>query len=218
MSKTQTALSATSRTELGKGVAHLRKAGQIPAVVFGHGLASIPVALDAHEFELLRRKVHSNTILELSIDGKDKHRVMIHGIQIDPRDRELLHVDLFALKSGEEVTVEVPLVSTGVAYAADKLGGTLLHNISHIRVRALPEKLPEAIEFSVESLVDFEVAIHLRDLALPADVTVLSDLDEVVAKVAPPHVVEEEPVVEVVAEEGAVEEAPVEGGETPKAE
>jgi large subunit ribosomal protein L25 len=216
VTKTQTELSATSRTELGKAVAHLRRNGQIPAVVFGHGLASIPVSLDAHEFEQLRRTAHANAIVELRIDGKDKHRVLIHGLQVDPRTRRLLHVDLFALKSGEEVTVDVPLVAVGEAFAAARLGGTLLHTVDRVRVRALPEKLPESIEYSVEPLVDFDQAIYLRDLTIPAGVTLLSDPDEIVAKVVPPHVVEEvaPEVVEEVVEEG--EAAATEAG--PEAE
>ena len=208
MSSTPTVLTATSRTETGKAVAHLRQAGKIPAVVFGHGLESIPVTLDAHEFDRLRRTIHSNSIISLEIDGKDKRRVMVHGIHIDPRYRRLLHVDLFALKSGEEVTVEIPLHTTGEAYAATKLGGTLLHTVDRVRVRALPEMLPEGLEVSVESLVDFDAAIHLRDVALPEGVTLLSDPDEVVAKVIPqraieePVVVAEEPVAEAEAEAG----------------
>ncbi len=200
-----TVLTAKSRTEIGKAVAHLRQAGRVPAVVFGHGLASIPVSLDTHEFEHVRRTAHSNTIFELKIDGKDVHKVLIHGVQIDPRHRQLLHVDLFELKSGEEVTVEIQLRTTGESYAVDRLGGTMLHNIDRIKVRALPEKLPDSIEFSIESLVDFETAIHLRDLPMPAGVTLLSDPDEVVAKVAAPHVIEE-PVV-VAAEEEPAEAA-----------
>jgi len=197
-------LAATRRTETGRAVARLRKAGRIPAVVFGHGIDSVAVSLDGLEFDHIRRNVHSNTIVELKIDGKDKHRVMVHGIQLDPRTRRLLHVDLFELKSGEEVTVDIPLHANGVSYAVDRLGGTLLHTIDHVRVRALPERLPESLEFSIEGLVDFDGAVHLRELALPDGVTLLSDPDEVVAKVAAPHVVEE---VAPVAEE-AVPEAP----------
>jgi large subunit ribosomal protein L25 len=193
-------LTATRRTETGKAVSHLRSAGRLPAVVFGHGLASIPVSLDAHEFEHVRRTAHSNTIIELKIDGKDVHRVLIHGVQVDPRHRRLLHVDLFELKSGEEVTVEIQLRTTGESYAVARLGGTLLHNIDRIKVRALPEKLPDSIEYSIEPLQDFEAAIHLRDLPMPDGVTLLSDPEEVVAKVAAPHVVEEPVVVAAEAE------------------
>jgi large subunit ribosomal protein L25 len=202
-----TVLTATRRTETGKSVSHLRRAGRVPAVVFGHGLDSISVSLDAHEFDHVRQTDHSNTIIDLKNDGKDVHRVLVHGIQIDPRNRHLLHVDLFALKKGEEVTVEIPLHTTGESFAVARLGGTLLHNIDHVKIRALPEKLPEALEYSIESLVDFDTAIHLRDLSLPADVTLLSDPDEVVAKVAAPHVVEE-PVAPEAAEVPA--EAPEE--------
>ena len=202
-------LAATSRTETGKSVARLRKAGRLPAVVFGHGIASIPVSLDGHEFDHVRRTAHSNTIFELKIDGKDVHRVLIHGVQVDPRNRQLLHVDLFELKSGEEVTVEIILHTTGESYAVARLGGTLLHNIDRIKVRALPENLPDSIEFSIEGLDDFEKSIHLRDLPMPDGVTLLSDPDEVVAKVAAPHVIEE-PVVAEVAEEAVEEEAAAE--------
>ena len=205
MSTAPSVLKATRRDEVGKKVSHLRKAGQIPAVVFGHGMASIPVAIDAHEFDHLRRTVHPNTILELQLGGKEKHRVLVHGVQTDPRSRQLLHVDLFAIRSGEEVTVEVPLVACGEAFAATKMGGTLLHTVTRVRVRAMPERLPESIEFSVESLVDFDAAIHLRDVPMPAGVTVLTDLDEVVAKVAAPH---------VTAEEAPAEEAPAAAPET----
>jgi large subunit ribosomal protein L25 len=200
-------LKATRRDELGKKVSHLRKAGQIPAVVFGHGMASIPVTIDAYEFDHLRRTVHPNTILELQLGGKEKHRVLVHGVQTDPRSRRLLHVDLFAIRSGEEVTVEVPLVATGESFAVARMGGTLLHTVTHVRVRAMPENLPEAIEFSIEPLADFDASIHLRDLTIPAGITVLTDLDEVVAKAAAPH---------VTAEEGpAAEEAPEAGEEAP---
>ena len=177
MSSAPSVLTATRRTETGKAVAHLRKAGKVPAVVFGHGLESIPVSLDAHEFDLLRRTVHSNSIISLVIDGKEKQRVLVRGIQIDPRHRHLLHVDLFALKSGEEVTVDIPVHTTGESYAVARLGGMLLHNLDHVRVRALPEKLPESFEVPIDSLMEIDDALHLRDLTLPEGVTLLAELD-----------------------------------------
>jgi large subunit ribosomal protein L25 len=203
-------LTATRRTETGKAVARLRKAGRIPAVVFGHGIESIPVTLDGQEFDHLRRVAHTNSIVELSL-GKEKHKVMIHGLQVDPRSRHLLHVDLFQLKSGEEVTVEVPLHATGTSYAVERLGGTLLHTIDRVRVRAQPEALPERLEFSIESLVDFDISIRLRDVALPAGVTLLSDPDETVCKVAAPHVVEEAAPAVAEGEEAAGEAPAAEG-------
>jgi large subunit ribosomal protein L25 len=211
VSSAPTVLTATKRTELGKGAARVRKAGRVPAVVFGHGIESMPVSLDAHDFDMLRKHLHSNTLIELRVEGAEARKVMVHGIQIDPRYRRLLHVDLFAFKTGEEVTVDIALVTVGYSHAVDKLDGTLLHNVDHVRVRALPESLPESIEVSIEPLVDFEVAVHVRDLTLPEGVTLLSDPDEVVAKVIPPAVAEV--VAEAPVEEAAEGETPAVEGE-----
>jgi large subunit ribosomal protein L25 len=191
VSSAPTVLNAVSRPETGKAAAKLRRTGKLPAVVFGHGVDSIPISLDAHEFDHLRKTNHSNTIISLTIDGKAKRNVMLHGFQIDPRTRQLLHVDLFALKTGEEVTVEIPVHTIGESYAVARLGGTLLHTVSHVRVRALPEKLPESLEVCIDSLDDFEKALHVRDLVLPEGVTLMSEADDVVAKVAAPKAVEE---------------------------
>jgi large subunit ribosomal protein L25 len=96
-------------------------------------------------------------------------------------------------------------VSEGISEAVENAGGTLLHVIDHVRVRALPDHLPESIHYSIESLATFDDAIHVRDLAIPSDATLLTDLDEVVAKVLPPRV-EEEPVVAEAAEGEEAEE------------
>jgi large subunit ribosomal protein L25 len=80
-----------------------------------------------------------------------------------------------------------------------------------VRIKALPDHLPQSIEYSIESLIDFDAAIHVRDLAIPSDVTLLTDLDETVAKVQAPRIeVEEVPVVE--GEEGEAAEG-AEGAE-----
>jgi large subunit ribosomal protein L25 len=111
----------------------------------------------------------------------------------------------------EELTVDVPLVPVGTSSAVVDDGGTLLHAIESVRIKALPDHLPQSIEYSIESLVDFDATIHVSDLAIPDDVTLLSDPDDVVAKVQAPRVeVEEVPV----AAEG--EEAP-EGEEAAEA-
>jgi large subunit ribosomal protein L25 len=90
------------------------------------------------------------------------------------------------------------------------LNGTLLHPTETVKVKALPDHLPQSIEYSVESLIDFDAALHVRDLAIPSDVTLLTDPDEIIAKVQAPRIeVEEEPVVE----EGELEEGEAAEGE-----
>jgi large subunit ribosomal protein L25 len=194
-------LAAARRDVTGKAVARLRRDGRLPAVVYGHGVESENVSLDTHEFELLRRRAGSNTLVDLSVDGGRRRTVLIHGVQQDVVSRHPLHVDLFVVRMTEELTVEVPLVSTGVAPAVDVHGGTLIHALEHVRVRALPANLPQSISYPIDGLADFDAAIHVRDLVIPSDVTLVTDADELVAKVERPRVEVEEAPAEEAAEE-----------------
>ncbi|HEX5149277.1 MAG TPA: 50S ribosomal protein L25 [Candidatus Limnocylindrales bacterium] len=208
MSTARATLAAEHRDIIGKKVATLRRAGRLPAVVYGHGVASDSISVDAHEFEQLRRHTGPNALVDLSVDGKKPQPVLVHSVQVHPVNRRTLHVDLFLVRMTEELTVEVPLVATGDAPAVTLHGGTLLHPSESVRVRALPDHLPQSIEYSVEGIADFDTAIYVRDLIVPSDVTLLTDGDEIIAKVQPPRV-EEEP--EVVAEAEGVEGEEAEG-------
>jgi large subunit ribosomal protein L25 len=176
-------LAAEPRELVGKKVATLRRGGRLPAVVYGHGVSSENLSLDAHEFELLRRKAGQNALIDLSVNGSKTRPVLVHGVQVHPVNRRPLHVDLFLVRMTEELTVDVPLVPTGISNAVENLNGTLLHQMESVRVRALPDHLPQSIEYSIESLVDFDAVVKVSDLTIPGDVTLLTDPDEVVAKV-----------------------------------
>ena len=211
MATARPSLAAKPREVTGKAVKKLRSAGQLPAVVYGHGVDSTNVTLDAHEFDLLRKHAGPNALIDLSVDGDKANPVLIHDVQIHPVNRRPLHADLFLVRMTEELTVDVRLVATGESAAVTQLNGTLLHPTENVRVKALPDHLPQSIEYSVESLVDFDATIHVRDLSIPDDVTLLTDPDEVIAKVQAPRIeIEEEPVVEE-GEEGVEGEA-AEGG------
>ena len=216
MTSTRPALAAERRTITGKAVAGLRRDGRLPAVVYGHGVESASVSLDAHEFDILRRRVGRNALIDLSIDGGKAKPVLIHGVQIHKVNRRPIHVDLFAVRMTEELTVDVPVHGTGEAEAVTKHGGTLLNASGSVKVRARPDHLPQVIEVDLAVLVDFDAAIYARDLPIPEGVTLLTDPDEIVFKVSPPRVQEVEvaPVAEVV----PAEEAPAEGGEAGSAE
>jgi len=205
-------LAAASRELTGKAVARLRRDGILPAVLYGHGVESANVSVDAHEFELLRRRAGPNTLVDLAVDGKKSKPVLVHGVQVHPVTRRPLHVDLFLVRMTEEMTVDVPLVPVGTAPAVEIGGGTLLHVTESVKVRALPDHLPQSIEYPIESLADFDAVIRVSELAFPADATLLTDGDEIVAKVLPPRVeVEEAPVAAVEGEEAAEGEAAAEG-------
>jgi large subunit ribosomal protein L25 len=176
-------LAAEPREQVGKKVAILRRAGRLPAVVYGHGVGSENVSLDAHEFELLRRKAGQNALIDLSVNGSKARPVLVHGVQVHPVNRRPLHVDLFLVRMTEELTVDVPLVPIGTSNAVENLNGTLLHQLESVRIRALPDHLPQSIEYSIAGLVDFDAVVKVSDLTIPGDVALLTDPDEVVAKV-----------------------------------
>ena len=190
MSTARPKLAATLRTVTGKKVSHLRRAGQLPAVVFGRGIESNNVSVDAHEFEQLRRHAGANTLIDLAVDGGATSPVLVHGVQTSVITRRPLHVDLFVVRMTEELTVDVPLVSEGISDAIENAGGTLMHVIDTVRVRALPDHLPQSIHYSIEALATFDDQIHVSDLVIPSDATLLNDPSEVVAKVLPPRVEE----------------------------
>jgi large subunit ribosomal protein L25 len=216
-------LAAEPRELVGKKVATLRRVGRLPAVVYGHGISSENVSLDAHEFELLRRKAGQNALIDLSVNGSKARPVLVHDVQVHPVNRRPLHVDLFLVRMTEELTVDVPLVPIGTSNAVENLNGTLMHLLESVRVRALPDHLPQSIEYSIESLVDFDEVVKVSDLTIPGDVVLLTDADEVVAKVLASRLQAEAAelaaeTAEAVAEaaegaEGAEGEAPTEGAE-----
>jgi large subunit ribosomal protein L25 len=203
-------LAAERREVTGKKVSYIRAAGKLPAVVFGRGLESDSVTIDAHEFESLRRHAGANALIDLSVDGGKAAPVLVHGVQTHRVTRKPLHVDLYVVRMTEELTVDVPLVSEGVSDAVENAGGTLMRSLESVRVRALPDHLPQSIHYSIDVLNSFDDAIHVRDLEIPEDATLLTDGDEVVAKVLPPRV-EEEPVVAEAVEGEAVEGEGAEG-------
>lgn len=210
MATARPTLAAQHREITGKAVAHLRKAGRLPAVVYGPGEPSTNVTVDSHEFDVLRKRIGPNALVDLSVDGKGAKPVLIHGVHIHPVHRRPLHADLFLVRMTQELIVDVPLVAFGESHAVEQLNGTLLHPTETVKVKALPDHLPQSIEYSVDSLVDFDVALHVRDLTIPSDVTLLTDPDEIIAKVQAPRIeVEEEPVVE----EGELEEGEAAEGE-----
>ena len=207
-------LDATTRSDSGKSAAaRLRREGRLPAVLFGHGLASESLSVDAHELSQLRRRIAATTLVDLSVDGHKPRTVLIHGVQLHRVTHRPLHVDLFAVRMTEELTAEVPLVGDGIAPATEA-GGTLVHPVASVKVRALPRDLPVSIHYDLSLLASFDNVITVADLVAPHGVTINADPSEVVAKVLAPRVEEEAPVVteeQPAAEEAPAAEAPVEG-------
>lgn len=177
---TELKLAATTRTEFGKGAARrIRRAHQIPAVLYGHGAAPVHIALPGHETMLALK--HANALLTIAIEGKD-HLAIAKDVQRDPVRALIEHIDLLAVRKGEKITVVVPIRVVG-----ESAPGTIhfVEAAQGVQVHAEATNLPEAIEVSVEGL-EAGTSVRGSDLALPEGVTLVGDPDETVVSISLP--------------------------------
>ncbi|MFJ5709552.1 MULTISPECIES: 50S ribosomal protein L25/general stress protein Ctc [unclassified Streptomyces] len=193
-------LAAAVRTEFGKGAARkIRRSGNVPAVVYGHGSEPIHITLPTHQTTLALRT--PNVLLSLDIEGKGSELAIPKAAQRDPLKGDLEHVDLLLVKRGEKVTVEVPVVAEGELAA----GGNLLeHVLNTLSVEAEATHLPESVTVSVEGL-EAGASVTAADIALPKGVTLVTEADAVVLQVLAAQA--EEPAAEAAAGDEAAAEA-----------
>jgi large subunit ribosomal protein L25 len=210
-------LSLEPRQVTGKKVAQLRRAGVLPANIYGHGLESVSVQISTEELERTIKAATANEVMDARVAGeRDARPVVIHHIQRHPLNGAFLHADFYQVSLREKMRADVPLLVVGQSDAVDTYNGVLMSGIEVLHIEALPLDIPTHIEVDISGLKELEAAIHVRDLAVPGNVAVLNDPDVVVVKVASPSVsVEEEAAEAAAAEEGApsaAAEAPA-GGE-----
>ncbi len=210
---TRIELAVELREVLGKKVKRLRHDGITPANIYGRGIDSMAVQVPTRELAQTIRVAGRNTLLQVHVHGERRARpVFVHHVQRDPIKDYLLHVDFYQVSLKEKIHIDVPVVVVGEAPAVGVYHGILLQNLNAVTVECLPTDVPSQIEVDVSGLEEIDDAIHVTDLDISPDVTLLVDPEMVVAKVAPPRI--EEEVEEEVAEE--VEEA-VEGEEVEEA-
>jgi large subunit ribosomal protein L25 len=207
-------LVAEKRTVSGKKNTALRAAGKVPAVVYGHGIASEPLELDGKSIERIYRTAGGNKIVNLKVGGGKARNVLIHDVQHGSSRGEITHVDFYIVRMDELLKAEVPVFFTGESNAVFQGEGTLIKGLEMVEVECLPGDLPESLEADISILDDFEKTITLGDLKIPEGVTVVAeDMTALVAKVEPPRSDEEmaelDEAVEGGVPESAQEEAPV---------
>jgi large subunit ribosomal protein L25 len=211
-------LPVETREVTGKKVAALRRSGMLPANVYGKGLASVSIQLETEAMEKVVKTSAANEVIDLKIGGERITRpVVIQKLQRHPLTSNYLHAEFYQVSLTETMRAEVPLVVVGSSDAVTTYNGVLVTALESLHVEALPLNLPPRIEVDITPLVELEQSIHVRDLPIPANVTVLTDPDVMVVKVTAPRVAEEEEVAaeaEEAAEAAAAgEEAAAEGGE-----
>jgi large subunit ribosomal protein L25 len=213
----ETELQVSPRTVMGKATKHLRKAGIIPANIFGHKEPSQAIQIDAMAYERLRRAHRTTSILSLHMSGSKRvQTALVRHIQRDPRTGKILHIDFYRVSLTERITVKVPLRFVGEAPGVKDEGGVLLHTLDALEVECTAQDIVEYIEVDISSLAEIDDMIHAGDVPLPANFTLNTDPKEVVAKVAATRA-EIAQEAAGVAEAVAPAEAPVAAEETGEA-
>lgn len=217
-------LKAKKRDVTGKAVKNLRGEGSLPAVVYGPSTKSQNILLDGKEFNQLEKEVEGSAIFDLEIDGEKKPvKVLIKEVQSDPVADQVLHVSLFQIDPGKEITIPVSIEIRGESPAVKNNIGFLVNPVTEIMVRCLPKDIPEKLVVDVSNLIEIGNSIKVDEIQLDENVKYSSKVDQKTSLVyiAPPQKEIVEEVVEEVDEEAEeVEGEEVEGeeGEEPKAE
>ncbi|HRI14331.1 MAG TPA: 50S ribosomal protein L25 [Verrucomicrobiota bacterium] len=178
-----------------KGSRKVRAAGRIPAIIYGRHNPPQILELDAKEFDTLVHLAHTEIILvDLTVedDSKAARLALVQDVQHHPLSGAILHVDFHEVKPDEQVNIEVPVEAVGIPDGVKNGGGTLEHVRFRLRVRCLPQDLPEQITVDVSHLKVGQT-LHIGEITAPAGVELLGDKKIPVFAVAAP-------VAEVVAE------------------
>ena len=179
-------LSASVRTQTCKGAARqTRFGGQVPAVIYGHGRESQPLAVNAKALEKALTGIDpESTIIELTVDGKNT-KALIREIQRHPLRPDIIHVDFYEIHAEEQVTLKVPVRLTGTPDGVRNAGGVLEQVIRDIEIVVLPDNIPDRVELDVTALKIGD-SLHVRDLKIP-NATILVAEDLTIATVVPPR-------------------------------
>lgn len=184
-------LQATTRTERGKIVDHLRRAGLVPAVVYGHGTQTRSLSVDASRLLRLWQKAGESSLIDLQIDGATPLKAIIHDVQLEPKTSRIVHADFHQVNMKENVHVQVPLAFHGEAPAVKELGGILVTVKNELDIECLPGDLVKEIPVDLSVLATLDAALYVRDIVVPSALTVLDQPEEVIAQIEEPRSQEE---------------------------
>ncbi len=180
-------LSAETRAPGRKAaVKAVREAGKVPAVIYGRGRPSAPLAVDAAELTRLLEKIEpESTIVELNVQGSKPVKTLIREIQRHPVRPDIIHVDFYEVRAGEKVTLRIPIHLTGTADGVRNAGGVLDQVTREVEIEVLPEHIPDRVELDVTSLL-IGHSLHVSDLVIP-NATIMTQTDLTIATVVPPR-------------------------------
>jgi large subunit ribosomal protein L25 len=212
-------LAADARPARGKNEARrLRRAGRIPAVLYGGSEGALALAVDPKQLSrILHSEAGENTLIGLALPGGGDTRVLVKEYQVDPVTNQLLHADFYRVAMDKPVAVTVQILLKGEARGVKQQGGLIDFVHREVEIECLPADIPEHLEVDVTELLIGQ-SVRLRDLAQGVVWKPLSDLETMIVHVVTPRAVEE-PAPEAAAPAAApVEPEVIKKGKTEKEE
>ena len=208
-------LSLEPRTLLGKKVRRLRREGIIPVHFYGKGIESQSLQCESRTLIRVLAQAGMNTPISVSVEGQDGQQLaFVREIQWDPVRGELVHVDFLHVDVSQEVTASVPITTTGQSPAERLVNGTVVLHLREVEIRALPLDMPSEFVANLSAIEQPDDVIRLRDLNLPTNVTIITDLEATVARL---ELSREEPAAVTTEDLGEEGEAPTEDGTSEEA-
>lgn len=193
-------LNVQPRTETGRHAKQVRHAGFVPGVVYGQGKDARP--LQFREIDLVRLIRHgaSSQLVELQGLDKDSLHTLLREVQRHPTRHTILHADFYEVQMNVVIRTEVPVHFEGESPAMVEGGAILIHNLDRIEVECLPRDIPDRFVLNLDLLETIDDVVHVSDLAIPENVTIVNDPEDVIASLTIPRKLAEEEELE--AEEG----------------
>lgn len=185
-----------NRTLTGKKVNRLRRAGIIPATVYGKNVGPFAVQINARTFADVMRKAGRTSLIDVAVPGQPGRSAFIHAIQRHPVSRAVIHADLLVVDLKTEITVEVPVHLVGESPIVKQGDAVLNQTLTTVAVHALPADIPSHVEADISVLDSLDKNVLVSDIKLESKGTIVTSGDTVVASVTPARVEAEEPTTE----------------------
>lgn len=191
----KTLLKAEKRNVIGKGIKKLRRDGWLPAILYGPSLDPVAIQLSALEASNVLRRIQGTVLIDLEVEG-NIHTTIVRDLQSDILRGNPTHVDFFAVDMLQKLTINVPisLVGESIADASGELA--VMTNLFEVQVECLPNDIINVLEVDKESLTELGDTLIVADIEVPEGITILTDSNETVARVAYAGIIEVEEEVE----------------------
>ena len=199
----QIELIAEPRAIVGKQTRALRRSGYVPVVVYGPGFEPRNLQVEARHLRRVLMQAGSTRLINVKV-GEQFFPALARDIQRNPIKGDFIHLDLYAVDIHKAITTTVRLVLEGDPEVVRTGRAVLAHAIDEIEIECLPTDLPPALHLDISSLKEIGDTLHVRDIKPLPGVTILTDPEELVAKISPLAAQIAEPVV-AAAVEAAVE-------------